>query len=66
MTQNADTIRYRPDGSIDIGHYIAEAHKARSCQAHRLAAKTARIVRKPRLGILATVAALFRLPVGNG
>ena len=31
-----DDIRYRPDGSIDTGYYMARARQLRSLKAHEL------------------------------
>ena len=37
MTTTDDSpVRRRPDGSIDIGHYVAVAHRARSAEAKAL------------------------------
>lgn len=37
MTHQTNGIHIRPDGSIDIAHYIARGRRARGDQAHHLA-----------------------------
>lgn len=59
MTDNTQTIKYRPDGSIDTAHYMAKGRHARSCQAHQLAGKSARA---SRAGVVAFFASLFSAP----
>lgn len=40
MTQQDDTIHLRPDGSIDIAHYMQRGRVMRSEQAHRILRRT--------------------------
>ena len=57
MTETAQ-IRRRPDGSIDIAHYLSEARVRRSEAAHEMTGAVTRTARKPLVGLSALLAVL--------
>lgn len=53
-----ETIRRRPDGSIDTDHYLREGRVARGKAAHQAAGAAMQSARKPMFALAALVALL--------
>lgn len=53
-----DSIRRRPDGSIDTAHYMSRGRTRRSETAHEMGSSLTRNVRRPLFGLAALLSLL--------